>query len=355
MPATAVVCRLDGVMRMVIAAGLCLVMVCGHAVAEEWIGSEETPAKADNAVRLASYNVLNLFDDVDDPALEGRQDDCFSYDKTVRAKPREQCVAAAAIMREIDADIVGLQEIESYDALIKFREEHLEGMGYEHVASIDVGQERGIEQAVISRFPIKEVRVWPHRELGGVHPAMYGDRENWYAGEPLLWRRSPIMATIEVPAGARGNDEAYELTVFVVHHKSGRYNDYWREAEAKALNAIIAEMKADDPERNIAVLGDFNAKLGDESVEMYFSTGFQDVFPTEGDRERNELVTHESGRRIDFVFVNEAMAREVVPGSAFVASTPVRPEGADWRSTDPPAGYASDHLPVVVDLVPVDK
>ncbi|MEM1423039.1 MAG: endonuclease/exonuclease/phosphatase family protein, partial [Planctomycetota bacterium] len=187
--------------RILALAGLALATVAACVGAEEWAGTRETPARADTVVRIASYNVLNLFDDVDDPSLEGDADDCHSRDKTVRAKPVEQNEAAARAIREIDADVVALQEIESFDALIKFREEHLRGLGYDHVASVDVGYHRGVEQSVISRFPIKDVRVWPGAELGGVHPELWNGRPNRFAGDTLRWRRSPLMVTVEVPAG----------------------------------------------------------------------------------------------------------------------------------------------------------
>jgi endonuclease/exonuclease/phosphatase family metal-dependent hydrolase len=322
--------------------------------AEEWAGVRDAPERPAEAIRIASYNVLNLFDDRDDPSLEGRADDAHSYDKTVRAKPREQLVAVAKAMREIDADVVGLQEIESREALIEFREEHLAGMGYDHVASVDVGYFRGVEQSVLSRFPIKEVRVWPVMHLGGEHPPLWRGRANRYAGDPLMWRRSPLMVTVEVPAGARGNAEPYEMTLFVVHHKSGGGNEYWREGETRKVLELVEEIEERDRDANIVVLGDFNAQADDESMRMYFDGGMTDVFE-DSDAPRDERVTHASGRIIDFILVNDEMEDELVEDSAFVYAVPLRPRGSDWRTTEPPAGFASDHLPVVVDIVPVDR
>lgn len=337
-------------------AALVVSSTCACVAAEhDWAGMENAPDRPENVIRLASYNVLNLFDDVDDPSLEGDVDDCHSRDKTVRAKPEEQSAAAGAALRAMDADIVGFQEIESYDALIKFREAHLQGMGYTHAASLDVGNSRGIEQGVLSRFPIKEVRVWPHMRLGGEHPQLWNGRPNRYAGDPLMWRRSPICVTIEVPAGARGNEEAYELTVFVVHHKSGRGNDYWREGETAKVVEIIEQMEADDPDRNIAVVGDFNATIEAESLQTYIRADIRDVFDSRSTLTADAKVTHESGRRIDFILTNTNLAAELVTESPFVLSTPLRERGADWRTTPPPAGYASDHLPLAVDIVPVDR
>lgn len=317
------------------------------------VGDAEAPPRREGAIRLATYNIENLFDDRDDPSLSGPYDDCYSRDKTVRAKPDEQREAVAAAIRKADPDVIGLQEIESYDALIEFRERHLAGRGYDYAMSIDVGQERGIEQAVLSRFPIREARVWPSMPLGGVHPEKYGNQDNWHAGEPILYRRSPLYVRIEVPRGAAGNDEPYELDLFVIHHKSGRYSEYWREKEAARLVQMLSEMQKEDPERNIAVLGDFNATPEDRSVLMYKDAGMRHVIErTSADP---KTTTHSSGRSIDFILVNPALAKEIVEGSAFVLGTPVLDEGKDWRTTPPPPGYASDHMAVVVDIVAKDR
>ncbi|GAB4549175.1 MAG: hypothetical protein Tsb0013_10240 [Phycisphaerales bacterium] len=339
--------------RAMTLAGLTLACLSACVIADEWAGIQDTPQRPEHSVRVATYNVLNLFDDIDDPSLEGDVDDCHSYDKTVRAKPAEQCRAVAQAIRAIDADVIGLQEVESYDALIQFREAYLDGMGYDHVASVDVGYSRGVEQSVISRFPIKEVRVWPGAELGGVHPELWNGRPNRYAGDTLRWRRSPLMVTVEVPAGARGNDEAYDMTIFVVHHKSGRGNEYWREAEADKVIGLIEQQQRMDPNANVIVMGDFNAQPSDLSVRKYIDAGMHWTF--EGESSDDALVTHESARIIDFILYSETMKSEVVDGSAFVQSAPLRPRGADWRTTPTPDGYASDHLPVVVDIVPVDR
>ncbi len=310
------------------------------------LGRAEAPVKAPGAVRLATYNLLNLFDQRDDLSLQGNEDDMSSV------KPESEKQALAEAIRRLDADILACQEVESYDALIEFREQYLQGMGYRHVVSIDVGAERGIEQAVLSRFPITEALVWPTLALEGVHPELFGSEPNRYAGQPLDCRRSPLRVTVDVPSADAG--APYRLTLFVVHHKSGRHNNYWREAEAANFVDRIAELQAASPNRNIAILGDFNALPTDASVETYVSSGLIDVLAPRTARDPL-TTTHESGRAIDFIFVNPAFLKDLVPSSAFVLGTPLRPAGADYRTTPAPAGFASDHLPVAVDFLPRDN
>ncbi|MEM9063860.1 MAG: endonuclease/exonuclease/phosphatase family protein [Planctomycetota bacterium] len=308
-------------------------------------GIAEPKPKVDGAIRVVSYNVLNLFDDVDDPTLSGRQED---IDDT---KPEAHARAVAETIRRIDPDILCLQEVENEAALRAFVDAYLADMGYDHILSLDAGDARGIEQSVLSRFPIVGSEQWVRMPLGGVHPDEYGDQENWYAGEDITYHRSPLRADVRVD---RPGTEPYDITLFVLHCKSGRYSSYWREAEAQALAAELREVQQAEPERNILVLGDFNATPDQASVVTYLQAGFRDLFESAG-LGTPETTTHESGRRIDYMLFNPALAPEIVPGSGHVVGTPALPEGRSWREPWRPDGYAADHYPVIVDILAADS
>src|SRR5690606_17558691 len=68
-------------------------------------GLSTPPPRTKGALRLATYNVLNLFDHVDDPSLSGE------YDDINMATADERCRMLAEAIRAIDADIVALQEV----------------------------------------------------------------------------------------------------------------------------------------------------------------------------------------------------------------------------------------------------
>ncbi len=304
-------------------------------------GIAEAPVKAPGTFRLTTYNIENLFDDVDDPTLTGRNED---IDDT---KPEHQMLAVARAIHKLDSDILCLQEIESYDALIWFRDTYLADMGYDYVVSLDAGNARGIENAVLSRFPLTDPELWIGKELGGVHPEKYGRNKNFYAGEPVAFRRSPLKVDVQIPQ--MGDREAWTLTLFVVHHKSGRFSQYWREAEARMIVKLAHEVEAAHPGRAVVILGDFNAQPNDESVKIYLRDGFYDIFAN-SDWSDSELATHESSRRIDLILANSAAIRYLDEETAFVLGTAARPAGVDWRSLDTFDGYAADHYPVSVDV-----
>lgn len=305
------------------------------------------PKKVPGSLRLTTYNIENLFDDVDDPALSGRDED---IDDT---KPHHQMLAAARAIRKLDADVLCMQEVESREALDWFIARYIPDMGYEHVVSLDAGNSRGIENAVLSRYPLSNPELWIGKELGGVHPENYGpNAKNYYAGEPVAFRRSPLKIDVQIPSGDDSDDDSGEpwtLTLFVVHHKSGRYSGYWREAEARTILALMHEVEQAHQGRPVAVLGDFNAQTSDESVRIYVDGGFYDIF-AKSRYSGSQVITHESARRIDLILGNETLMSRVRAGSPFVLGTAARPEGINWRDLDTYEGYASDHYPVSVDL-----
>jgi endonuclease/exonuclease/phosphatase family metal-dependent hydrolase len=297
-------------------------------------GVKDPPARAKAAVRLAAYNMLNLFDQVDDPALTGENEDI------TQATPAERCAALAEAIRRLDADILVLQEIESREALAWFRDTYLKGMGYDHLESFDAEYARGVEQSVLSRFPLKDAALLEKP-----------------SGDGFRYQRIPVRATAVLPGG-------YELVVIGIHHKAGgdTFNEQ-REAEASHIIAAVRKELAANPRRNLAVLGDFNATATKESRKMYDRAGLLNSYDwrpwIEGkvtaDQVRDRFITHESGRAIDFILVSESLANEVVPDSFFVLSTLHPGDAYDWRKDKAPAGHASDHYPIAIDLVPVER
>lgn len=306
-------------------------------------------ARPDGALRLASYNVLNLFDPVDDPSLDGK------YDDLPMATSRDRCESMAAAIREMDADVICLQEVESEDAIRWFRDEFLADMGYDHVASRDVGYYRGVEQSVLSRHPITAVTVWPDEDLSDMEAKKTGDGWTRDGEAPSRFQRSPLMVDIEVPA--EGRREAYELTVVVVHHKSGRFRRQ-RESEALQLVELLEARLRNEPSRNLVVLGDFNAAPMDRSLAVYKDAGYVNAYgkrwKKEGDT-RDLFRTHESDRVIDYIMMHPNLDAEAIDGSFQVVGTMHPGDKYDWRKDDPPAGYAADHYPLVIDLHPVDR
>ena len=360
---------------------LLLEVLCGHiaaiAVAEQPVARDKPaadirfgrpvpPTKAAGTIRLAAYNVENFFDGVDDPALQGDYDDL-----PMQTSP-DRCAALAQAIRALDADVLGLEEVESEEALRWFRDTYLKGMGYDFLASKDVGYYRGIEQSLLSRFPIRTVQVWTSEDLLPMEKYIPTDlaqrqEEGWGEKpahkEKLTFQRSPLKATIVLPDGR-------SLTVYVVHHKAGgKATAHHRDLESLRVNEMVRADLALQADAWLAVIGDFNATPNQKPAKLYRDKAFAGlvsayVFRPEADKPSGPLpadkaaataarrlyITHLTYRSIDFILMSPALTRRAVPRSYFVLGTPMPESGYDATKDSPPPGYASDHCPIAVDL-----
>jgi endonuclease/exonuclease/phosphatase family metal-dependent hydrolase len=317
-------------------------------------GRPQAPAKAEGALRLATYNAENLFDDFDDPTLSGEYDDIKEATSEARLK------AVAKAIRELDADVLCLQEIESKRCLEWFRDTYLKGMGYDYVASEDVSYYRGVEQSVLSRVPIVKAQVLTGEDL--VISDMESRRTDAEAKRlggtwakpsgsmPEKFQRSPLRVDLRTKDG-------FALTVFVVHFKAGAF-DHQRELEALQTEQFVEEMLKENPDANVAVLGDFNGQPNAMSTKALrisddgLVSGYDWRFDRNAPRER--FTTHASGRSIDFIVMSPGLAADAVDGSYFVLGTPHAGSEWDWRKADenpPPNGYAADHYPVAIEIM----
>jgi endonuclease/exonuclease/phosphatase family metal-dependent hydrolase len=309
-------------------------------------GLTKAMPRIEGTIRIGSYNMLNFFDQVDDASLQGKHDD---FGDNPGPTSSERCEELAKIIRELDADVLALQEVESKEALEWFNKNYLPTMGYRYVVSEEVGHYRGIEQSVLSRFPITEVTTWINADLTNVKRTGGGWEDIPQGTEEVTFQRSPLCVSVETPDG-------YALTIFSIHHKAGN-NKWHRELEALQIMEYIGAMTEENPKRNIAVIGDFNAQPWDRSVRVYLRNGMTDALAfqaknLEWDDTSPLRKTHTSNRLIDFILLNTSAVGELIVDSGFVLGSSL-PE-YDWRNDAIPSGYASDHCAIAVDLVPLE-
>ena len=323
---------------------LALSLACIAPSEHHRFGLTEAMPRIEGTIRVGSYNMLNYFDQTDDPSLQGKYDD-FGDNPGPTSDAR--CKELAKVIIELDADILALQEVESQEALAWFNENYLQDMGYTYIISEEVGYYRGIEQSLLSRFPVTEVKTWTDVDLTKVERKGGGWTEIPPSEDEITFQRSPLFVTVETPEG-------YELSFFIVHHKAGR-NAWHRELEAVQILGYIEEMSSKNPEQNIAVIGDFNAVPWDRSTRAYFRNGMTDSISHRSkhlkwDDTSPLRITHTSGRMLDYILLNPAALDEYVIDSGFVLGSSA--EEYNWREDPFPAGYASDHCAIAIDMVP---
>jgi len=183
-------------------------------------------------LKIASYNVENLFDTVNN----GTEYDSYKPNthNWNRSTLRKKLKNITKVICDLDADVIALQEIENANAL-KLLQNSLKraGCNYRYSAITDK-KGSSIQVALLSKVKIKNTKA--------VQVSRFkGDRD-----------------ILEVTLNTKP-----PLTIFVNHWRSKRAKESARVKSAKALMKRIEKMPKD---REYIILGDFNSRHNECSV-----------------------------------------------------------------------------------------
>ena len=235
-----------------------------------------------DGLRLASWNLENWFDKYDDPY---RRDE-VTKPAYVNEARQKRC---AAVLRELNADVVALQEVENRFLLQEFVDTHLSDMGYQ-VVLVEGNDSRGIDCALLSKLPIRAVTSYQHRQFPGADGMMQH------------FRRDLLRVSLGAP---------FDGDVYVVHLKSqfgDEEADIVREAESAEILRIFGENGLSNPDYRAVVIGDFNEVPELPTITQLIAGGLID--PMQGTKKysynQEPYLT-----RIDFALMTRALAGEV--------------------------------------------
>lgn len=239
-----------------------------------------------NTIRFASYNVLNLYDNIHDPGKK---------DEGTRPKPESEIEAVGSVLRNSHADVVALQEVEKIETLEHLRGTYLADV-YPYSVLVEGNDERGSDVALLSKYPIKNVVSHKDHVFKGK-----------FTGEDMKFRRDLLRADIDLPNGP-------PVRVYAVHFKSklgGEPADRVRASEASEASRLVREESADFPGHNVVVMGDANdspeSSTGQALVAESEGWGLKDAMATAGKVDEPTFSTREEDRkkwgakRIDYI------------------------------------------------------
>ncbi len=257
---------------------------------------------------VASFNILNLFDDVDSP---------YHLDETTPAKPREEMEHVAEVIRALDADVIALQEVESRGYLKRFRDVFLDDMGYKHIVHYEGNDLRGIDVCLLSRVPVGPVRSYRHMKFPGPD-----DRQRRMS-------RDLLSVTLTPPGKS-------PFEIWVVHLKSnsgGReFSEPVRLAECRFLRQQLDRRLTADPEAAILLMGDFNDIWGSPTLTTIVGSGSTALHLPLSETAIQSLITYNKEPRrsmIDFILCSPSMAKRYVAGSYRTVPGSVKTSGSD--------------------------
>lgn len=294
-------------------------------------------------MRIATFNCENLFARYRfRNNFNPREDDGFTinnlafeiYDETAKQ------ITAQAI-REVNADVIALQEVESLPVLDRFNLRYLGGLRYKHRIVIDSHDPRGIDVALLSRYPLTSIRSYRH--------------ERNAANTASLFSRDCLEVHIDI--------DGKELTLFVNHFKSmvgGRDATRVKRVEqAQRVAEVISEQWHETGyEGNYIVLGDLN-DYPSHDTSLHVLLAHEGLVNVIDRLSKDEQWTHfyaggNEYHQLDYLLLSSSLANHN-PSSPQVMrmGLPYRAErysGQRFPHVGEDNPKASDHAPLFMDI-----
>ncbi len=275
---------------------------------------------------------------------DGRADWVGSLE--LRSEPIDETAMrnTARVMRDLNADVLGVVEAESRPALAGFNTRIIptvDGTPFRHVMLIDGNDERGIDVGLMTG------RSYP---IGLMRSHVDDEQAN---GGPIFSRDCPEFY-VTAPSGAR-------VVVLVNHLKSKGFgskaaSDARRQAQAARVRAICDGL-AGNGEDFVAVIGDLNDTPASAPLESLLKdSGLTDVFDHPVFDDGGFPGTYglcNAANKIDYILLSPRLYERVQRGGVHREGMwpGVRPRrwGA-YQEVARPHDAASDHAALWVDL-----
>lgn len=195
-------------------------------------------------LRVACYNVENLFDNHDDP---------YRPDEGTSPKSLAERQILAKTIDGLDADVLALSEVENREVVLALN--RLLAKPFPFVEAFSSNDMRGIDCALLSRVPIR-------RSISHRHWRLRGGRS--FARNLVIHELAPTEDT--------------RLLVAPMHLKSKRnasgdpQGAKWRGAEAKAILEVLTDLRKQGNKSPCIVLGDLNDTPDSETLAPLFQS-----------------------------------------------------------------------------------
>lgn len=250
----------------------------------------------------------------------------------------------AQVVRDLDADVIGIIECESRAALMQLSNILLPAVGapaYPHLMLIDGNDDRGIDVGIMAKAGF---------EIGWMKSHV-DDRA--LTGERIFSRDCPEYC-IWTPSGAT-------VWVLVNHLKSKGYgrqevSNARRWLQAEAVRRILKRLEAEKA-AHVAVIGDFNDTPDSEALApLLEESGFRDISGHPGFISDGLPGTYQRGGekdKIDYILLSPALFERMQQGGVWrrgVWGPNKHPSWEVYPEMTQPSDAASDHAALWVDI-----
>ncbi len=234
------------------------------------------------------------------------------------------------VIRLLEAEVLCLVEVEDRELLGRFNSQVLTTKKYEHYMLIDGNDDRGIDVALMSRLPIRNMRTHVH------------DRD----GKREIFSR-------ECPEYEVGLPDGRSLWVLPNHLKSQAFgsqaaNDARRKRQSERIAEILGEIY--DLQKDLVVVaGDLNDTPESAPLAPLLGLeGLHDVAAVLPEDDRYTYIYRGKGNQIDYLLVSEPL-REALQTVTMERRGMHKVEGHLSTVTNE-ATSASDHAAIVAEF-----
>jgi len=262
------------------------------------------PKPAANQFSIATFNVENHFDSIDDTGDEAEP------------KPGPDEIAAkqaklvAAISQTLGCPtLLAIQEVETEALLLDLADAAADACGFTYqVGHRDSADVRGIDLALLSdprRVVVTAVSLQQACTL--IDTGINDDSITCPAGRQPLFSRPPLQVSLEI--------DGWAYTILVNHFKSKRGGEVEtaprRVAQAQHIADLLAGLQASDANVRVIVLGDFNDYEQSPPLDLMTANGLTNVLPQIPDEARYSFNFGGVSQLIDGILVSPNLVDDV--------------------------------------------
>ncbi len=306
-------------MKKILSTFLLLAVILQAGTAQKHFGIAQ-PSDYQNPLRdtlvIATWNVEHFVDTYDNPYIKNTLEDAPEADK-IKAKIQRFVEA----VRQLDADVLVLQEFESQPFLERIAQNYLKDMGYVFFAAAP-SPDWYMNVVLMSRVPIGVVYGY-----GNIYTAVPGSTDK--EGRPETQKNvNTRMVSVEILARPD-----YHFILHGLHLKAGRNerDQAMRQGQIDFLLGQCQRFQAEDRQTKQVIMGDLNA-IPSSAEFLQILKGKQKlkfIHPFE-----SEVFSHPADkpeRQLDHILPNIKMYKDMIKVEVFTPSA---------------AREISDHLPV---------
>lgn len=228
------------------------------------------------SLNLMSFNTFNLFENIG--SHKGIEEG-VQVELKVTPKEASMPIRQAAIVKEIDADIAFLQEVESYKALETFANDYLDE-AYEPLM-IRNNDMRGIQLGLLVRKGLGiDIEIHSFKNLRN--------------GEMSAFTRDAQVVVVKDQKTDRPIMNIVHLHLKSMRDRKGDPNSFRRrKGEVDSLKAVFRAMrKRQGGDIPTTIAGDLNNEFANSEYDYLRNLGFSDIFDLSGFPNIPQRATH---------------------------------------------------------------